>query len=794
MLSRFTLKFWPLILLATVAAGALSVPRTIALFKQISTDPLDLLDANHPNVKPMQEIRKKLETSLRFKIVFESERPDKTLAYMEDLALRLAKEPYVRSTTTTKTGFDFFDRHKLFFIDLPDLRTIRDRLGRRIQKEKLRGLLIDFEEEEELRFADIESKYRSRYTDSERNRYWVSPDGKIYALSVEAATADLGLKETSRFYDQVAEFLSRERPAAFEPTLKIYLAGPSRALEYRALVRDLKIAGLVSGLCIFLPLLVRFRNPLVVLLIFSPLALGIPLSFAVGSFFVHKLNVITSFLFAILGGLGIETGIHIYSRYHAARRARRSLEATLDEIYGSFGLAILTSVASVAVTFLLLIVNKFRGFAEFGLIAGLGLWSIFFLYFSFFPSLLIALEKIRLLRFSPQSERAERRLPFSPRQVRAGLWTMGLFTLYSLAAPFLIGFEYDSRKIRADIPEVRVAKEKQRLTQVRVNSPAVVIVHSREEAAALKEAFRKKMEEDKLTPTIDGTRSYYDLVPEDQKQKLKVLSEIRKLLSDPVLRLLKGEKREDVERFKKMIDDTRPFTEKEVPEEAKKIFIGDPSVPGTLFFVYAQPELELDDGRNAIRFVEDVSRIETPRGVYYPSSDANVFGFVLLTMFQDLPTVLLVSLASIALFVYLDFRSVKKTLLILAAILTGVFWLLGIMALFQVKFNFYNIIIIPAVMGMSIDNAIHLLHRYEELGRGSLFRVMASTGLSCLLASLTNAGGFVGLLWSVHRGLFSIGLLSVLGVITCLASTLILLPALLGLLERVRYDRKPVAL
>ena len=79
-----------------------------------------------------------------------------------------------------------------------------------------------------------------------------------------------------------------------------YFAGPSKVLEYRAMIQDLKRAGIISGIAILLPLLLRFRRLRTVALVFAPLLLGIPISLAVGRLFIDKLSIITSFLFAIL--------------------------------------------------------------------------------------------------------------------------------------------------------------------------------------------------------------------------------------------------------------------------------------------------------------------------------------------------------------------------------------------------------------------------------------------------------------------------------------------------------------
>lgn len=795
-LTSLNLQFWPLILIAIIGLSAASLPRTIKLFKTISTDPVDLLPSDYSNVRSLLKVREKLEKGARLAFIFESDDPAKTKVFLADTTAKLRAHPLVGTVIDKKIGYDFFNKYKMLFLELEDLKTIRDRIDRRIQKEKLGGLYVDLEEEEgakgEFSFKDLEQKYRGKYTEDAESEYNVSPDGKTFSIFVDSKPVSAGLKEASQFQDAMEDFFQTLRPQAYHPTMKAYFSGASKVLEYRALIRDLKRVGMISGILLFIPLLIRFRNPMHVGLMFLPLAIGMPISFAASSFFIPKLNVSTSFLFAILGGLGIENGIHIFSRYYEERIAGMARNDALRGIYAHTGRAILTSVASVAVTFLLLTMADFRGFSDFGLIAGLGLWILFAVYFTFLPCLLIFMEKIKILRFRKKMPGKGFSLNIRPAWLKASLWIFGIFTIFSFVAIPFLQFEFDSKKIRADIPEVRLAKQKQRSTTRRVNNPAVVVIHGKEESAALHEAVSKRKADDTLTPTIDAARSYFDLVPGDQQEKLGVIREMKTLLADPTIKLVKGDQRKDIDRFKQALDETEPVHEGDIPQEVKDIFRGKPEVPGEMFYINALPELELDDGRNAIRFAEDVQALDTSRGAYHPSSDAVVFGIVLKTMLSDSKLVLIVSVLSVAFFVFLDFRNAKKTAIVMLSIILGVFWLLGVMLIFGVKFNFYNMIIIPAVMGMSIDNSIHIYHRYEELGRGSLAKVLSSTGLAAMLASLTNASGFLGLLFCNHRGLYSIGLLAVIGVITCLLSTLVFLPALLQFLEHMRYGRKSV--
>jgi predicted RND superfamily exporter protein len=788
------IRYWPLILIAVITASAFSVPATVRLFKNISTDPIDLLPKDNPNVQTLLKVREKLERGIRSTIVIESPDREANLRFLNDTVEKLQKLPYISKVEWKKSGYEFFNKRKLLFVEKKDLETIRDRIDKKIQKEKLGGFYIDFgeESEEEFSFKDLEEKYTSKYTDEVSTEYNESSDGHIFSIFVESIAGDTGLKAASVFHDSMVAFSKTLNPTRFHSEMKVFMTGSTKVIEYRTLISDLTKVGLISLLLIFLPLLARFRNPFYVAFMFLPLLISLPISFAISTLIVPKLNLCTSFLFAILGGLGIENGIHIFSRYRETRKRGFKMDVALEEIYTKTGRAILTSVASVSITFLALSWSDFRGFSEFGLISGIGLVAIFAIYFIFMPSLLVFAEKLKLLRFAPKEEITE--FPTSAFKIRFGLFlAIGIIlTLISVSVMPFLSFEYDAKATRADIPEAREAKAKQRKTVKRVNSPAVVMIHDKNEAAILQENINRHIEEDRLTPTVDTARSYYDLFPNQQDEKMKVIQQISRLLKDKTLKLLKKTDRENIDRFREVVNDAQPITAENLPSDLSYVFKGNPNTPGELFYINAIPSLELDDGQNAMRFAEDVSKINIDSKTYFPSSDAIVYGLVLKTMLNDAPKVIFFSILCIVFFVFLDFRKVSTTALVVTPILLGVLWMLGVMWITKMKFNFFNMIIIPAVLGMSIDNSIHIFHRYKELGPGSLSRVLSSSGMAALLASLTNASAFVGLLFCNHRGLYSIGQLAVVGVATCLLSTLVFFPALLQFMENVRIKSKRV--
>jgi uncharacterized protein len=124
-------------------------------------------------------------------------------------------------------------------------------------------------------------------------------------------------------------------------------------------------------------------------------------------------------------------------------------------------------------------------------------------------------------------------------------------------------------------------------------------------------------------------------------------------------------------------------------------------------------------------------------------------------------------------------------------LIIGLSWMFAIMILFDLSFNFYNLVVLPAILGIGNDNGVHLASRYREEGKASMWNVLSSTGQHITIGSMTTMLGFAGLLLTNHPGLFSIGLLALIGIGMTLLSAVTFLPALVQFLEDknwIRYD------
>ena len=101
------------------------------------------------------------------------------------------------------------------------------------------------------------------------------------------------------------------------------------------------------------------------------------------------------------------------------------------------------------------------------------------------------------------------------------------------------------------------------------------------------------------------------------------------------------------------------------------------------------------------------------------------------------------------------------------------------MAAFRVDLNFFNMIVLPVILGIGIDNGVHFFHRFQEEGYKNVGKVLTTTGGAIVMTTLTTAAGFAGMCFAHHGGLSSIGIAADIGKLSCLVTTLFFFPAIL---------------
>ena len=216
-----------------------------------------------------------------------------------------------------------------------------------------------------------------------------------------------------------------------------------------------------------------------------------------------------------------------------------------------------------------------------------------------------------------------------------------------------------------------------------------------------------------------------------------------------------------------------PITLGDLPEELRRKFIGKSGQ--LLLQVYSR--LDPWDRASQERFVEELRTV-----------DADVTGqpvvgyestrLIERTFRMGLAYAFLLVAGIAALMI----RRVRETVLAMVPLILGTLWTLAFMQLAGIKFNLVNVWALPLIIGSAAEYGVNIVLRYlESPAHGGGPRLARSTVMGVVFNGLTTIAGFGSLLVAHHRGVWSLGLLLVIGSAATLAASLIVLPTLVHL-------------
>jgi predicted RND superfamily exporter protein len=133
---------------------------------------------------------------------------------------------------------------------------------------------------------------------------------------------------------------------------------------------------------------------------------------------------------------------------------------------------------------------------------------------------------------------------------------------------------------------------------------------------------------------------------------------------------------------------------------------------------------------------------------------------------------------------WIDFRSARHALIALIPLAAGILWMIGLMYLSGQQFTVMNIMGLPMILGIGIDDGVHIVHRWVHEGKYQLKIIFASTGKAILLTSLTTMLAFGSLIFSIWRGFGHLGAALFVGVAACFITTILILPGIIGWIEK----------
>lgn len=798
----------------------------LAMDLDIETDFSNLIPEDYPSIVALEKIRNTVGgegSDVAVGIISPSFEASK--AFADDLipramAMTRGGEPYLRSVEYRRET-EFLSNNALYFATDEELVRIQNYLEDELEDASLEAnpFYIDFDDEDE-ESNEIEGEENEEQEDLDEfddlynwlvgNEYPIHDDSTSMTLRFFPAGSQTNVRFIDALYRDMEELIAELDPKSYHPEMETVLAGRlmHRSIQVQAIRNDVAKTFGIGASAVLLIVIFYFlyksyyarsggrfsakilfqeilRLPVLILIIGIPLLMSLTWTFGTAALIIGNLNLMTSTLALLLFGLGIDFGVHYYGRYSEERASGKPIKKAAELTFITTGKAVLVAASTTAAALFVLIIADFRGFSEFGFIAGIGIIFAIIGMLLVMPAIITVFERIHLLNLNVDGENVEYG-GRSGNRFPAARSVLVLSTIAAiLALIFLprVSFEYNFDKLDPKYPEYAAKKAivDGSSSARRGSNPAYVVADSQEEATRIAAHLEEKSSNNANTTirNVQTLQERYPLEDKEIQERLQHIDEIRDLLSRS---FFEQENSENINKLKKAAQTVEPVALEDVPDYLKDMFETQSGELGTFVMVF--PGVELSDGRQSIAFANEVGTIELDDGsIYHASSTSIIAADMLMLMQREAPWMVgLVFIIIIAIMLNY-FRSFKWAMLALLPLTFGLLWMLLTMELIGLKLNFFNLVVLPAIIGIANDDGIHIASRYREKGKGSIIRVLRSTGEHCVIGTLTTMVGFIGLLFSFHPGLRSIGELALIGVITTLLAALFFLPALAQWLE-----------
>ncbi|HZA49533.1 MAG TPA: MMPL family transporter [Myxococcaceae bacterium] len=833
--ARFVVNHAGKVLLLLLALAAVS--GVLASKLRIESDQLKLISQDLQEVKDVHRVVDMVGGAGYLMLALRSSDEPTLKRVADDLAAMLTEDKENVRFVTYKVPVEFVQKNMVLFIDTEDLAEAKKRINAYIKDQIRRNNPFNFDltgvkrEPVKLELQDLIDKYSKVGEKSIRDDYYISDDRQMMMMLIKPMWNTTELPRTRAFLATLSErFADYEKRTGTRLVEDYDKLGDSRTVfygytgSYKFILDDsyaideslskvwgIALAGIVLVALIF------FRKLAPSVITITGMALGTILTLGFAKLALGELNMVTSMIGAILMGFGIDYGIHFVFRTRIELGQGKDYRHAIHDALVYAGRPALVAAVVTAGSFFVLLISGFRGFSQFGFLAGCGTLILGISIFSWCAAILLVLGRkwpdlprrlvgtmklgnlhdggIRIPRpgllltatsivvlgacafaipWSPGAERPKDREPTLVERLKSG-----------------ITFDYNTRSLMPkDQPSVKLNDEINRRFRI-ASDPIAVYTRTVEEARELYDELTLHKEK---YPAVAQVVSIYSFVPPKKtaEANAKILEEWEQELADLDPAMLPPDVQDKAALFKEILS-KRPFDVDQVPEIYASLFrhlpTTQPENHGYLTFLY--PSIDLWNGKNLLQFSDQTAAITTASGKTFRSAGlATLYAKLARIVLWDGKVTVILAALWILLMHYLDFRSVPLALASVIPLCVGVLMMLGIMSIVDHRLNFMNMIILPILLGFGVSHGLYLLHRFlEGVSPVIAFR---SVGAAVAASTLTAITGFASLLFASHSGLNSMGFVACLGLTTTLLVSFAVLAPVLQLIHDGRM-RKPRA-
>lgn len=810
----------------------------VAAKLQVDSDLRRLLPRDHEVVIALEEIEETFGSTGSVNVVVKGD-PQARRAYSDALAEHLRGHALLKDVDY-RLPSDFFLDHALYYLSDAELDQLRELIDAWLHAETCAAdpdLCLTKPKEgakEELeQFIEAKRKESLARTGFEDLYEREGIDANVMLLRPTQPASSLAFcKQITDEMRAAADEVLKRDGAPWADAVTVNLVGPytNKADEHAIVQRDTIRAGAAALFGVMLVLYALFRSARAVLILLVPLTFGVVWSLAATYVIIGDLNVMTSMISTVVMGAGIDAGIHFFLRARKERRNHDNDEA-IRLAFRNLVVPLLVASSTTVGAFTIMATSEFPAFAEFGVISAMGVALCLAAMVTVLPALSCL---VGIKRAKPP--RLRRGVLSAVLLARPGvvLGILGALTLVSIYKAPDVGFAYNGRELQSDYSRQQSEGDVALISTIfgRDIHAGILVRDTLEDTRATLDEARSARE----ARLADGKESVVaelfgapDLLPPPsidasaREQKIVTLLEPSTIESlaksaevDATDLLARSRKaagddfdgseweenegedesgddwdddappgsendsaridKEDATNLLRMLS-ARPFGIDDLPTELLHAVRTESGAYG----VFAYPSFDAADMRKGVEFREEtVTYLET-HDLFV--GETTVYAAMFLMLREEAPVVLGMAAALVALLVYWQVRSARQAILTLLPLALALLWLVGMMATIGLEFTLFNLPILPAILGIGVDNGVYLTDKIRRTKgeTDGLLNSLMETGSAIMAAMATTAIGFAAFMVADSAGVRGIGAVAVLGIVLAALGATLVLPSLSGI-------------
>ena len=387
----------------------------------LHTELLELLPRDSPGFRAFEHTLGRTGGRATLLVLVESDDPAANERFVDDLAARVQADVDAHARCLSAGGARaraacgpdlvsyvesgeqevraFYRDNRWLYADLSDLEAAYDALDRAIAVRS--GLVADLTSDgaRDLGLDAPRARWEAlaKQHDEFPSGHFESKDRRTAGLRVVSALSGMGDRAGDVLLGRVKAIVASLDPPRYHAGMKVGFAGDiANAVEEKnSLLSDALWATVAAFVLILAGVVVFFRSPWALPVVALPALLGVGAAYSFAMARYGYVNSTGAFLGAIIAGNGINYPIVLLARYREfVARGMSPERARGDAVWNAFR-AELVGAAVGSIAYGSLVITRFRGFNQFGVIGFFGMLLVWASMIPVVPALVVLTERLQ---------------------------------------------------------------------------------------------------------------------------------------------------------------------------------------------------------------------------------------------------------------------------------------------------------------------------------------------------------------------------------------------------------------